>query len=544
MSGTKTAAANVAADVTGDVIDTDYETDYEAGQDNINPFGLEMHNPVFFISAALTITFVLLTLMFPESAKVGLEASKAWTLENFDWFFVIASNIVLLFCVSVAASPLGKIRLGGSDAKTEFGTASWIAMLFSAGVGIGMVFYGSAEPMAYYTDWGGTPLNVEPRTPEAMRLALAATVFHWGLTPWAIYAVIGLALAFFAFNKGLPLTIRSAFYPILGDRIWGWPGHCIDILAVIATMFGLATSLGLGAQQAATGLSFLFGVEVTLTSQLLLIGVITALAVVSVVRGMDGGVKLLSNINMVLAASLLAFVFIAGPTMAIFTGFGTTIASYAEYAIPLSDWTGREDKAWYHGWTIFYWAWWVSWSPFVGMFIARISKGRTIREFLTVVLIVPVIVAIIWFTTFGVTAIEQVKDGIGQLPAGITEAPLVLFQMLENMPFPYIASSLAIVLLIVFFVTSSDSGSLVIDAITAGGRTDAPVAQRIFWAVLQGLVAAALLVGGGAAALGTMQAGTIASGLPFTLVLLVCCYSLFKGLMSEYRLLKTENTAY
>lgn len=339
---------------------------------------------------------------------------------------------MLVFCVAIALSPLGKIRLGGADAKSEFGTASWIAMLFSAGIGIGMVFYGAAEPMAYYTDWGGTPLNIEARTPEAERLALGATVFHWGLTPWAVYAVIGLALAFFAYNKGLPLTIRSAFYPILGERIWGWPGHIIDILAVIATLFGLATSLGFGAQQAATGLSFLFGFEATLMSQLLLIAVISALAIVSVVRGMDGGIKLLSNVNMVLAAFLLAFVFVAGPTLKIFSGFGTAIASYVEYAIPLSDWTDRADRAWYHGWTIFYWAWWVSWSPFVGMFIARISRGRTIREFLTVVLVVPVIVAIIWFTTFGVTAIEQVKDGIGQLPASVAEAPLVLFQMLGS----------------------------------------------------------------------------------------------------------------
>lgn len=535
MSGTETVAA--------DVTDIDYETDYEAGQDNVNTFGLELHNPVFFISAILIIAFVVMTLLFPDISKIGLEATKAWTLEYFDWFFVIATNFVLVFCVAIALSPLGKIRLGGADAKSEFGTISWIAMLFSAGIGIGMVFYGAAEPMAYYTDWGGTPLNIEARTPEAERLALGATVFHWGLTPWAVYAVIGLALAFFAYNKGLPLTIRSAFYPILGERIWGWPGHLIDILAVIATLFGLATSLGFGAQQAATGLSFLFGFEATLMSQLLLIAIISALAIVSVVRGMDGGIKLLSNVNMVLAALLLAFVFVAGPTFKILSGFGTAIASYVEYAIPLSDWTGREDRSWYHGWTIFYWAWWVSWSPFVGMFIARISKGRTIREFLTVVLVVPVIVAVIWFTTFGVTAIEQVKEGIGQLPAGVTEAPLVLFQMLENMPFPYIASSLAIILLIVFFVTSSDSGSLVIDAITAGGRTDAPVLQRIFWAILQGLVAAALLVGGGASALGAMQAGTIASGLPFTFVLLVCCYSLFKGLMSEYRLLKTELVA-
>ena len=535
MSGTETAATNG--------IDNDYETDYEAGQDNVNTFGLEMHNPVFFISAFLIITFVLLSLIYPHISQKGLETTKAWTLQYFDWFFVIATNFVLFFCVAIAISPLGKIRLGGTDAKPEFGMASWIAMLFSAGVGIGMLFYGAAEPMAYYTDWGGTPLNVEALTPEAERLALGATVFHWGLTPWAVYAVIGLALAFFSFNKGLPLTIRSAFYPILGERIWGWPGHFIDILAVIATLFGLATSLGFGAQQAATGISFLFGVEASLTSQLLLIVVISGLAIISVMRGMDGGIKLLSNINMVLAALLLAFVFIAGPTMAIFRGFGTAVTSYVEYAIPLSDWNDRADKIWYHGWTIFYWAWWISWSPFVGMFIARISKGRTIRQFLTVVLVVPLIVAIIWFTTFGVTAIEQVKEGVGQLPDGINEVPLVLFQMLENMPFPFIASCLAIILLIVFFVTSSDSGSLVIDAITAGGRTDAPVSQRIFWAALQGLVAAALLVGGGAAALGTLQAGTIASGLPFTVVLLVCCYSLFKGLMSEYQLLQAGKLA-
>jgi len=529
VSETKITAISINDDI--------YQTDYKAGQDNVQPFGLEMHNPVFFISAILILIFVVATLVFPDISKNWFEATKAWTLTYFDWFFVIATNIVLLFCVSIALSPLGKIRLGGINAKPEFGTASWIAMLFSAGIGIGMVFYGSAEPMAYYTDWGGTPLNVEARTPEAERLALSATIFHWGLTPWAVYAVIGLALAFFAFNKGLPLTIRSAFYPLLGERIWGWPGHMIDILAVIATLFGLATSLGFGAQQAATGLSFLFGIEATLTSQILLIAVITCLAIISVVRGMNGGVKLLSNINMVLAALLLAFVFITGPTLQIFKGFGTTIVSYAEYAIPLSNWIDREDKVWYHGWTIFYWAWWVSWSPFVGMFIARISKGRTIRQFLSVVLIVPVIVAIIWFTTFGVTAMEQVKAGIGQLTGGVTEAPLVLFQMLENMPIPYISSSLAIILLMVFFVTSSDSGSLVIDSITAGGRTDAPVSQRIFWAILQGMVAAALLVGGGAGALGAMQAGTIASGLPFTLVLLICCYSLFKGLMSEYRFL-------
>ena len=510
-----------------------YDTDFETGQDNVSFLGLDLHNPVFFISAAAILSFAIGTLAFPETASAWLNGAKDWTLNNFDWFFVIATNIVLIFVVGIGLSPLGRIRLGGPEAKPEFSTKSWLSMLFSAGVGIGLLFYGAAEPMAYYTNWSGTPLDAEPLTPEARRLAFSATIFHWGITPWAVYAVVGLALAFFTFNKGLPLTIRSAFYPLFGERIWGWPGHVIDILAVLATLFGLATSLGLGARQAASGLNFLFGVDGGLTTQVLLIAGITSMAIFSVVRGLDGGVKLLSNINIVIAIGLLIFVVAAGPTLVILKSYGVNALNYVVDTVRLSNWIGREDTEWFHGWTIFYWAWWVSWSPFVGMFIARVSRGRTIREFLGAVLVVPVLVAIVWFSSFGVTALEQVDNNIGALPGGISEVSLVLFQMLENLPFAEISSFIAIILLLVFFVTSSDSGSLVIDSITAGGKLHAPVSQRIFWATMEGLVAIVLLVGGGSVALSSLQAGTITAGLPFTLVLLVCCVSLYRGLMTE-----------
>ncbi|WDI30147.1 BCCT family transporter [Hyphococcus flavus] len=510
-----------------------YETDYQTGQDNIKFLGLDIHNPVFFMSAGLILSFAIITLTFSSTSGEFLTAARDWTLKRFDWFFVVATNIVFLFCLFVGLSSFGKIRLGGPDAKPEFGTLSWLSMLFSAGVGIGMVFYGAAEPTAYYTDWFGTPLDVEPRSAEAERLAFSATIFHWGVTPWAIYAVVGLSLAFFTFNKGLPLTIRSTFYPLLGERVWGWPGHLIDLLAVVATLFGLATSLGLGAKQAASGLHFLFGIDNGLATQVILIASITAMAIFSVVRGLDGGVRVLSNVNIVLALLLLAYVILAGPTLGILQSYGVNAFSYVTDSLRLSNWIGREDTEWFHGWTIFYWAWWISWSPFVGMFIARVSRGRTIREFLAAVLVMPVIVAVIWFSSFGYTAIDQVKSGVGSLSGGVSEVSLVLFQMLENLPFAEISSLVAIILLIVFFVTSSDSGSLVIDSITAGGKLHAPIPQRVFWATMEGLVAIVLLVGGGSAALTALQAGAITTGLPFTLVLLACCVSLWRGLASE-----------
>ena len=519
-----------------------YKTEHKTGQDNISVLGLDVHNPVFFISAVMMISFVSAALFAPETVSSMLFVARDWVLQTFDWFFVLGVNLVFVFCLVVMLSPLGRLRIGGRDAKPDFSTKSWLAMLFSAGIGIGLMFWGAAEPLAYHTDWFGTPLNVEAGTGESARLAISATMFHWGLNAWSIYAVLGLALAYFTFSKGLPLTVRSAFYPLLGEKIWGWPGHLIDILAVIATLFGLATSLGLGAQQVASGLDFLFGVDPGIITQVVVIACITSIAIISVVRGLDGGVKVLSNINMVLAGVFLLFIFIVGPTLIIANGFWDNTVAYLGDFLPLSNWVGREDTEWFHGWTIFYWAWWVSWSPFVGMFIARVSKGRSVREFLIAVIFVPMLITIAWFSTFGETAIFQNENGIGELADGVGEVSLVLFQMLEHLPFAAITSFIAIVLVFVFFVTSSDSGSLVIDSITAGGKLHAPVPQRIFWATIEGLVAAVLLYGGGAQALQGLQAGAITAGLPFMVVLLVCCYSLWKGLWSDLRALRAIET--
>lgn len=509
-----------------------YETEYELGQDNVEILGMDVHNPVFAISALLIIFFVTGTIMFPELANMYLSAAKGWCIEHFDWFFMSSASLVLIFCLYLIVSPFGSVRLGGAAAKPDFNRMSWFSMLFAAGMGIGLMFWGVAEPMAYFSGWGGTPLDVQAWTPEAAKLAMATTIYHWGLHAWAIYAVVAVSLAFFYYNKGMPLTIRSAFYPLLGERVWGWSGHLIDVMAVLATIFGLATSLGFGASQASSGLNFLFDTPDALNTQIAIIFGVTFLAILSVMRGLEGGVKVLSNTNMVLALLLLIFVIFTGPTIAIFKGIFSTTGAYLSNLIPLSIWTDRQDEEWMHGWTVFYWAWWVSWSPFVGMFIARISRGRTIREFMIAVLLVPTLVTLLWMSSFGISALEQAQAGIGGLANGINSATasLATFQMLENLPFNQITTGLGILLVMIFFVTSSDSGSLVIDSITAGGKLDAPAPQRIFWAVMQGGIAGALLYGGGKEALSALQAGAIATALPFTMVLLVMCFSLHRGL--------------
>ena len=517
-----------------------YETDYELGQDNVTWLGLDLHNPVFVVSAVLILLFVILSLIFPEQSNTMLGNTRVWIGETFDWLFLSAGNFFVLFCLALILLPVGSIRLGGEDAKPDFSMLSWFAMLFAAGMGIGLMFWSVAEPVGYFTEWFGTPLNIAGGTPEAKTAALGATMYHWGLHPWAIYGVVALSLAFFAYNKGLPLTIRSCFYPLLGDRVWGWPGDVIDTLAVLATVFGLATSLGLGAQQAAGGLDFLFGIPSGLLSQVVVIAGVTLVALISVLRGIEGGVKVLSNINMLLALVLLLFVVFAGNVMSFFGNLGTTAAGYAQYLLPLSNPIGREDDVFYHSWTIFFWAWWIAWSPFVGMFIARVSYGRTVREFLTAVLIVPVVVSTVWMSAFGGSGVDQARDGVGALADGIGDSSLALFQMLQELPMTGITSFLAIVLVLVFFVTSSDSGSLVIDSITSGGKTDAPTAQRVFWVIAEGTIAAVLLAVGGAAALNALQAGSVSTGLPFAIVLLLMCVSLIKGLHHERQLLRLQ----
>jgi BCCT family betaine/carnitine transporter len=532
---------NEGGSTVGNIVKDDYQTDYVVGQDNIEKFGFDIHNVVFPVTALLIILFVVGTLIFPTASGELLASAKNGAIATFDWLFLLSVNFFVLLCLALIVMPVSKIRIGGQDAKPEFSRISWFSMLFAAGMGIGLMYWAVAEPVAYLTGWYGTPLGVEPNTPEAARLAMGATMYHWGMHPWAIYAIVGLSLAFFTYNKGFPLTIRSAFFPILGDRVWGWPGNVIDTIAVLSTIFGLATSLGFGAQQAAAGLAFLFpeAIEGGLNVQVGIIAGVTAVATLSVIRGIDGGVKLLSNINMIIAGLLLTFVFFAGATLGIIEQMWITTASYVGNMLPLSNPFGREeDTTWFHGWTVFYWAWWLSWSPFVGMFIARVSKGRTVREFVISVLLVPTVITIVWMSTFGGSALAQIEAGVGTLASeGLTDVSLAMFQMLENIPFTEITSFMGIVLVLVFFVTSSDSGSLVIDSITSGGRIDAPKTQRIFWAVTEGMIAGVLLFVGGKDALSALQAGAVSVGLPFTFVLLAMSYSLMKGLNHERRLL-------
>jgi BCCT family betaine/carnitine transporter len=524
------------------------DTDYQIGQDNValkvGPFGLDIHNRVFAISGMSIILFVVLTLTFRQQVEPFFAGLRGWLVSNLDWFFLSAGNVFVVVCLILIVTPLGRVRIGGTEATPDYTYAGWLAMLFAAGMGIGLVFFGVSEPMSHFsaalggvnvengvrTDWA--PLGAaEGDTSAASALGMAATIYHWALHPWSIYALLALGLAIFSFNKGLPLTMRSIFYPLFGERVWGWTGHIIDILAVVATVFGLATSLGYGASQAATGLNFLFGIPMTDTTQVVLIIIITALALISVVAGLDSGVKRLSEINMGLAALLLLFVIIVGPTMAIMTGFFDNIGAYLANIPALSMPFGREDVNYSQGWTAFYWAWWISWSPFVGMFIARVSRGRSVREFIVCVILIPSTVCVLWMTAFGGTAISQyVNDGYQAVFDA--ELPLKLFAMLDVMPLSQITSIVGIILVVVFFITSADSGSLVIDTIAAGGKVDAPTPQRVFWCTFEGLVAIALMLGGGLAA---AQAMAVTTGLPFTIVLLVATVSLVKGLMDEPR---------
>lgn len=523
-------------------------TDYQVGQDNvvmkIGPFGLDFHNRVFAISGLSVVAFVVLTLMFQNQAEPMFTNLRGWLTSNLDWFFLIAANIFVILSLVLIFTPLGRVRIGGTEAKPDFTYMGWFSMLFAAGMGIGLMFYGVSEPMTHFsTALGGTSMENGVRTDwaplgaaggneaEAMRLGMAATIFHWALHPWAIYAILALGLAIFAFNKGLPLTIRSIFYPILGERVWGWPGHIIDIIAILATLFGLATSLGLGASQAAAGLNFLFDIPKGNTTEVLLVLGITAVALVSVVAGLESGVQRLSKINMGFAALLMLFVIIVGPTVAIFTGFFENLANYIIDLPKFSNPIGREDTNFMQGWTAFYWAWWIAWSPFVGMFIARVSRGRTVREFLISVLLIPSVACVFWMTVFGTTAMDSFLAGAKEIADA--ELALQLFVMLEQLPWTGITSFIGICLVIVFFVTSSDSGSLVIDTISAGGKVEAPVPQRVFWASFEGLVAIALILGGGLVAL---QAMAVSAGLPFTLVLLAASVALVQGLRSEPKL--------
>lgn len=500
---------------------------HEIGEQNVRIFNLDIHNPVFIVSAALVILLVAGTLLFPQQAATVFADLRVWTTETFDWFFFAAANFFIVFCLGIALSPLGRIRLGGQGAVPEYGYSAWLAMLFAAGVGIGLMFFGVHEPVTHTLS---PPLGIDPADTDAARaVGMSAAIMHWGLHAWAIYAVAGLSLAFFCFNRGMPLTLRSGFFPLIGKSVWGPFGHAVDISAVLATLFGLAVSLGFGAEQITGGLQYLFGIPTTTATTAILIVVIIGIALMSVVAGLDKGVKRLSWINMTLAGLLWLFVLIAGPTLAILATIARAGVDYVYYLPQLSNWIGRGDLEFLYDWPVFYWAWWIAWAPFVGMFIARISFGRTVREFITWVLIVPTVIGILWMATFGGAALDQYfSDGY----RGVAEAApeLALFRMLELLPLTGVVSAVSVILITIFFVTSADSGSLVMDTITAGGKMDAPVQQRVFWCLLAGLAAMALMLGGG---MSSLQALTIAVGLPFAVVLLCMCVGLVMGLYEE-----------
>jgi choline/glycine/proline betaine transport protein len=500
-------------------------------------FGLEVNGPVFFTSAITIIIIITLTLLFKDQAEQYFTEIQNFVANKAGWFFILSVNVFLIFMIYLAFSKFGNIRIGGQAAKPEFKTLSWFAMLFSAGMGIGLLFWSISEPIYHFL----SPPMATGETAEAAKEAMKFTFLHWGFHAWAVYALVGLSLAYFTYSRGLPLTIRSVFYPFLGDKIYGKIGDAIDIFAVLATLFGLATSLGMGVQQIAAGLNHLFGIDSGVTTQIILIGGITLIATISVVLGVDKGVRVLSEMNMRVAVLFLLIVLILGPTIFIFKSFVQNTGNYLSSLLEISTWTeSYTGSNWQNAWTIFYWGWWIAWSPFVGMFIARISKGRTIREFILGVLLVPSIVTFFWISAFGSTAINEALLGNDSIVNAVNDnVATALFVFLEDYPFAFILNIIAIILIAGFFVTSSDSGSLVIDSLTSGGKIDAPVGQRIFWALVEGSVAAVLLIGGGLQAL---QTATIVTGLPFAIILIVMCFSLYKGLSEDLRKLKKRES--
>jgi choline/glycine/proline betaine transport protein len=500
-------------------------------------FGLDVNGPVFFTSAITIIIIIVLTLMFKEGAQEAFTATQDFVANSAGWFFILSVNIFLIFMIYLAFSKFGQLRIGGQSAKPEFKTLSWFAMLFSAGMGIGLLFWSISEPIYHFL----SPPMAEGGTAEAAKEAMKFTFLHWGFHAWAVYALVGLSLAYFTYSRGLPLTIRSIFYPFLGDKIYGRIGDAIDIFAVLATVFGLATSLGLGVQQIAAGLEHLFDIDSGVQTQVLLIVGITAVATVSVVLGVDKGVRVLSEWNMRIAVLFLLVVVILGPTIFIFQSFVQNTGNYLSGFLQVATWTeSYTGSNWQNAWTVFYWGWWIAWSPFVGMFIARISKGRTVREFILGVLLVPSIVTFFWISAFGSSAVHQVLLGDNTIANAVNDnVATALFVFLEDYPFAFILNVIAIILIAGFFVTSSDSGSLVVDNLTSGGKIDAPVGQRIFWALAEGAVAAVLLIGGGLQAL---QTATIVTGLPFAIILIVMCFSLYKGLDEDFKKLKKRES--
>jgi glycine betaine transporter len=484
---------------------------------------------VFGVAAGISTAFVIWGVIDNEGVATVAGDVLGWIIETFGWMFVLSTVAFLAFAAILAFSRFGRIRLGKDDDRPEFRTVSWVAMMFSAGMGIGLMFFAVAEPISHLT---APPAGTERAgTEAAAQQAMALSYFHWALHPWAIYAIVGLALAYFSFRRGLPNLISSAFYPLLGDRIYGPIGRSIDILAIFATLFGSATSLGLGALQINSGLDFIWGVESANGIAVAIIAVLTAAFVVSAVSGVHRGIQWLANTNMVLAVLLVLFLLVVGPTVFQLETLVESVGGYLTTIVPASFRTGAfGDEAWLSDWTIFYWAWWISWAPFVGTFIARISKGRTVREFVVGVLLVPSGVSFVWFAVFGGAAIDLQLSGAADLGGVVGQPEIALFATLEEFPISGITSFVVILLVALFFVSGADAASLVMGMLSARGSLSPPRTVTVLWGVSTGAAAAILLLANGLSAL--QQAAIIAAA-PFTLVMIGLCISLFKGISQE-----------
>jgi choline/glycine/proline betaine transport protein len=520
----------------------DADVDRDPGEDNVEWAGMDVHPVVFPLSLALVTVAVALTVGLGDRAAAAYQALFTFVNVNFGWFYVLAVNVFIVALLAFGLGKYGTVRLGGPDAETEFSTVSWLAMLFTSGMGVGLLFFGVAEPMFHYRSGGGSFFAVPPKTPAAGRAATAITMFHWGFHPWAIYGIVGLGLSFFAYNRGLPLSFRSIFYPLLGERIFGWPGHLVDLAAVVATVFGLATAAGLGALQITAGLDFLTttyaglqlptGVWATVGIIAVLVGATT----LTVLAGLERGIERLSRVNVGLMVALLVLVSVAGPTVFLLDVFNSGLAAYVGNFLELSLYSeafAGDSAGWQHDWTIFFWGFWIVWAPFVGLFIARISRGRTIREFVTGVLVVPALFSLVWMAAFNGAGLFV---ELNVRPGGITEPlqdqgqAVALFTMLSYYPLTVVTSLVATANLVTFFVTSADSGALVTSYLTAGGKRDTDMLQRTLWPVVIGITAAVLLLGDGLAAL---QTAVITTALPFGALIVVMVYTIHRGLRRE-----------
>ncbi|WP_320201402.1 BCCT family transporter [Agrobacterium sp. rho-13.3] len=492
-----------------------------------------VNKPVFIWSVALTLAFVIAGVVTPQGSAAVFSGVQSWIVRELGWVYLLSVAVFLMFMLYLGFSSHGRIKLGPNHSEPDYSYGAWFSMLFAAGMGIGLVFFGVAEPVKHFT----APPTGDPATIEAARTAMEISYFHWGLHAWAVYAVIGLSLAYFSFRHGLPLTMRSALYPLIGDRIYGPIGNAVDIFAVIGTLFGVATSLGLGVLQVNAGFNHVLGWPISFWIQLPLIVVITGMATVSVATGLDKGIKFLSNLNMLMAVALMLFVFVMGPTTFLLRAFVQNLGAYLDHFVMRTFYMyayapDQGPADWLGDWTLFYWGWWIAWSPFVGMFIARISRGRTIREFIAGVLLVPAGFSFAWMTVFGDTALSMHLTGATTAvsEAVANDVTLALFVFLEQFPLGVYVSWFAMALIVFFFVTGADSSALVIDTLTSGGREDGPVARRVFWAIVSGIIGAILLSTGG---LDALQTASIAGALPFTFVMLLMCWGLWKGLQRE-----------